>query len=108
MRGLLGLLLAGLTIGACGDDYQLRYTCDQVDGGMCLTAQGCPALPLGTENTCGDLPGFFGHEPITVDVARPEGCGAFLPYENPFYPGSPQTCFCSKDFSSTVSWRCPG
>jgi hypothetical protein len=103
------LLLPSL---ACDSEktYPVTFVCEPTAGPACPPGTECPALPLGAD-TCGDLPGLFGHPPTPVTTGRPVGCTVGLSYGNPYYAGSQQTCTCSTTVSSPSSpapqWACP-
>ena len=46
---------------------------------------------------------LWGHSATHVDAGRPAGCRVSLSYENPAYPGGPQTCTCD----ASTQWSCP-
>jgi hypothetical protein len=90
-----------------GKTYPVTFVCEPTGGLTCPPEGECPALPLGSD-TCGDLPGLFGHPPTSVTVGRPVGCEVGLSYGNPYYGDSQQTCTCTMDSSSpTPKWECP-
>ena len=86
--------------------YRVTFVCQPSGGPACPAETECPALPL-TADTCGDLPGLFGHPPTPVTMGRPVGCTVGLSYGNPYYGDSQQTCSCSTLGSSTAQWLCP-
>jgi hypothetical protein len=89
--------------------YPVRFVCEP-GGSACPPGTECPALPLGGD-TCGDLPGMFGHPSTPVTVGRPVGCTVWLSYGNPYYADSQQECTCSATVEShtpsTPQWSCP-
>jgi len=104
---LLGVAVALLlpTV-ACGPKtYPIRFVCGASGGTDCPPGSECPALPLGAD-TCGDLPGLFGHQPIRVTYGRPVGCEVGLPYGNPYYSDTQQGCTCST-LGATTSQASP-
>ena len=90
---------------ACDPSYSLSFTCEP-DGGAECPPGPCPVVPEGTD-ACGDVPSVLGHPAIPIDMARPLGCIAWLPFGNPYYGNSQQTCSCSM-FGGTTSatWLC--
>lgn len=88
------------------DDQNAKFLC--LNTAECPGAVVCPTRPTDAGG-CDDLPGFFGHPNIKVEAGRPNGCRAWLPYENPFYPGDKQFCDCSTLFTSDGQphWLCP-
>ena len=64
--------------------YPIAFVCEPDGGSDCPSGDPCPALPLGSD-TCGDLPGLFGHPTTPVTTGRPIGCTVGLPYGNPYY-----------------------
>jgi hypothetical protein len=67
----------------------------------------CPSLPLGSGG-CEDVGSLFGYPKVSVDAGRPAGCVVLLPYDNPFYCGSPQTCTCDELLPDAgLNWICP-
>jgi hypothetical protein len=45
---------------------------------------------------------------VDMTLRYPEGCNVYLPTENPYYPGGPQDCTCSRfGATATPSWACP-
>jgi len=90
--------------------YPVSFTCDSTGSTACPAGAECPALPLGAD-TCGDLPGLFGHPATPVTAGRPVGCLVSLSYGNPYYGGSQQTCNCSTlelpPSQPAPQWICP-
>lgn|SRR5262249_15056608 len=92
----------------------LVYRC--LDAGpACPNSQPSPTLLL-DDTACGDLPPLFNHDPIRLDAGRPPGCMARLPYGNPFYAYTQQTCICTSAPTNVVGapdappapeWQCP-
>jgi len=117
MRALSWVVVVALTwvsigMAACGNSYELTFRCNP-GGELCPVGQVCPQLPLGSGG-CEDLPSLFGHPAIPVNAGRPIGCVAELPFENPYFPGDQQPCFCQStlvpgDASvvETAGWECP-
>jgi hypothetical protein len=107
---LLALIVLSPSL-ACDStkSYPLKFMCEP-GGDACPTGTECPALPLGGD-TCGELPGLFGHPVTPVTEGRPVGCTVFLPYGNPYYGDSQQACTCTAAVSSPSSpgprWLCP-
>ncbi len=91
--------------------YPVSFVCDSTGGTACPPGTECPEVPLGTDN-CGDLPGMFGHPATTVTKGRPVGCIVRLPYGNPNFGGSQQTCTCmtlaAPPAPPSTQWMCPG
>jgi hypothetical protein len=56
----------------------------------------CEPLPAGSTDGCGPPPAMWGWDGSVADptLMYPVGCTVYLPVENPFYPGGPQTCSC--------------
>jgi hypothetical protein len=103
-------LIAGfILLLACDSHsgYSLMFVCSSDAGVECPHDQECPTLPLGP-NSCGDLPGVLGHEPIPATAGRPLGCRARLPYGNPHYGDGQVICTC-QTFTPprSPSWSCP-
>ena len=98
-------LLASISCGPEPD--QPRFLCGSGAGDFCPKGSMCPEVPLGAGG-CEDFPGLFGHPKVTVQTGRPVGCVLLLPYENPYYPGSPQDCSCEKDdlTGNLPRWLC--
>ena len=87
---VLSLLLA-----ACVEPtYPLSFRCTQ-GSAACPADRTCPTLPLGA-SACNDVPGLFEHAPIHLDAGRPPGCVVALPYGNPYYGNSQQSCVCTQ------------
>jgi hypothetical protein len=90
--------------------YPVTFVCDSTADSACPPGAECPTLPLGTDS-CGDLPGLFGHPATPVAIGRPVGCTVRLSYGNPYYGDSQQTCTCSTLGTSTSpptpQWLCP-
>jgi hypothetical protein len=99
-----GVVASLMMLFACDSSYPMSFVCASDAGPECPPEQACPELPLGP-NTCGDLPGVLGHDPIPAKVGRPPGCRARMPYGNPHYGGHQVICDC-RDVGSP-SWRCP-
>ena len=107
--------LLSIAMIACGMD-EPTFRCDDSGGDGCLAGQVCPQVDPGSGG-CKDLPSLFGHPAIPLDRERPVGCVATLPFENPYYPGSPQECLCQSVYapgippapggSARAGWRCP-
>ena len=112
IRLILGAAIVVLLLSPACDStktYPVRFVCDPTGGAACLSGTECPALPLGAD-TCGGLPGLFGHPPTPVTKGRPIGCTVWLSYGNPYYGDGQQTCTCttiSLPSSSTPQWSCP-
>ena len=86
----------------CGEKtYDVTFTCNP-GSANCPVGETCPTVPLGAGG-CEDLPGLWGHSATHVDSGRPAGCRVSLSYENPAYPGGPQTCTCD----ASTQWSCP-
>lgn len=102
-------LLAGTIANvACNPKTdEARFICSKSAGAGCPAGEMCPEIPLGSGG-CEDLPGLFGHPKVIVQTGRPVGCVLLLPYENPYYPGSPQDCFCEQStFTDNLPrWTC--
>jgi len=100
---------------ACDSDsaktYPVTFVCEPTAGTVCPPGTECPALPLGAD-TCGDLPGGFGHPATPVTKGRPVGCMVGLSYGNPYWGDTQQTCSCTIIVSSPSSpapqWVCAG
>lgn len=63
----------------------------------CAPCFACNPLPVGDNSGCAAPTGrLAGWQVVGVDpsLRYPLGCTVFLPEENPFYPGGPQTCDC--------------
>ena len=86
--------------------YPVTFVCEPTAGAECPPGEACPALPFGSD-TCGDLPGLFGHPTTTVTTGRPLGCRVGLSYGNPYYGDSQVTCTCASISSQTPAWQCP-
>lgn len=105
-------IVALLSSLACDSSktYPVTFFCDPNGGAACPPGTSCPALTLGTD-TCGDLPGLFGHPTTPVKMGRPVGCVVGLSYGNPYYGDTQQKCICSTQPSSTPPpaprWLCP-
>ncbi len=95
------LFLSGL---ACDSEYPLRFICEP-GGDGCPHRSQCPEVPLGADS-CGDLPGLFGHPAIPATVGRPVGCQALLPYGNPAYGNTQQPCTCDDNGGPAPGWTC--
>ena len=72
----------------------------------------CAPLPTGDTSGCAapDFSIFDWHGGgVDTSLRYPVGCAVVLPTENPYYPGSPQTCFCSSSFAPPEGpgWTCP-
>lgn len=96
------LSLSGL---ACDPEYPLRFICEP-GGDGCPHRSECPEVPLGPDS-CGDLPGLFGHAAIPMTAGRPVGCQALLPYGNPAYGNTQQSCVCNTSIGPAATWWCP-
>jgi hypothetical protein len=104
-------LIVLFPLSACDSEkaYPLKFICDPNGGPACPPGSECPELPLGAD-TCGDLPGLFGHPSTPVTTGRPVGCTVYLPYGNPYYSNSQQDCTCTTGVSTSSSapaWACP-
>jgi|SRR4051812_14752059 hypothetical protein len=100
----LSLLL--LSSFGCGPKtYPLTFVCEADGGAECPAGEVCPIVPEGP-NACGDLPSVLGHDPIPIDMARPRGCLAGLPFGNPAYADDQQTCSCSTAINASPMWLC--
>jgi hypothetical protein len=95
---------------ACATGFATTFTCTSAGGATCPTGHTCPTLPLGTGG-CEDLPALFGQPSTPVDAGRPIGCEVGLPFGNPYYACTQQTCTCRQlpagDAAVTSSWVCP-
>ena len=89
--------------------YPVKFLCEP-GGSACPEGTECPELPLGAD-TCGDLPGLFGHPATPVTKGRPVGCTVWLSYGNPYYGDTQQDCTCTANISSpsssSATWVCP-
>jgi len=108
---LAAALVLALVSPACDStkSYPLDFVCETPGSAACPVGTVCPALPLGPD-TCGDLPGLFGHPPTIVTKGRPVGCRVNLPYGNPYYGDSQQSCTCESQIgsaSAAPAWLCP-
>ena len=92
--------------GGAGTTYSFTFVCEADGGAPCPPGGECPVVPEGS-GTCGDLPGLLGHPAIPIDMARPVGCQARLPFGNPYYADSQVTCTCSTIVSPSPAWLCP-
>jgi hypothetical protein len=112
----IGYVLAAVIVSvlpgvACdsSNTYPVRFVCEP-GGEACPRGSECPELPLSAD-TCGDLPGLFGHPPTSVTKGRPIGCMVSLSYGNPYYADTQQECTCDARVSSNPSdgaaWACP-
>ena len=74
IRFSLGATLICLwAMPACDDSaktYPVRFVCESPGDTACPAGSECPALPLGAD-TCGELPGLFGHPATPVTKGRP-------------------------------------
>lgn len=90
--------------------YPVTFICASNGGSACPPGTECPALPLGAD-TCGDLPGLFGHPTTPATTGRSVGCTVGLSYGNPFYADSQQVCTCSTlaavGSPPASQWECP-
>ena len=88
----------------------VTFVCGPDGGSACPPGTECPELPLGVD-TCGDLPGLFGHPTTPATTGRPLGCVVRLSYGNPYYDDALQVCICSTINSSAsppaAKWSCP-
>lgn len=101
---VVALAASACTLG--GDDDAPSFRCGP-GAASCPEGESCPTVALGAGG-CENLPGLFEHEPIEVDVGRVVGCVVSMPYENPFYPGQPQSCTCTEEPPpSAPHWLCP-
>ena len=99
-RAIVSFVFAGALAGCGEKSYVVTFTCDP--GGVnCPVGETCPIAPPGSG--CEDVPGLFGHPATPVQFSRPPGCRVSLSYENPAYPGMPQTCICE----TSTDWLCP-
>jgi hypothetical protein len=112
---VVAALVAGVFV-ACGGSVEV----DRGDGGT-KPCDGCLAVPTATQLSCtattstvgcrgipADPWGGAGTKPSATDSVYPPGCRVTFPHENPYYPGSPQTCDC-QTISPTMppQWVCP-
>lgn len=92
---------------ACGQTTTVEgeptYRCTSPREGGCSTT----CEPVATDAGCTGVPGLFGHPSKPTDAGRALGCEISLPYENPYYPGSPQTCTCDSHLDAAPAWVCP-
>lgn len=96
---------AGGTAGDAGTQ-QCSYAM-AVPEEPCFT---CEPLPEGGMYGCGRPPAMWGWDGSVDDptLMYPEGCTVYLPVENPFYPGGPQSCLCEAWMPDrTPAWSCP-
>jgi hypothetical protein len=99
-------------LGACSGDagksYAVTFVCETSTGSDCPTGQPCPEVPP-SNTSCGDLPGLFGHPATPETTSRPIGWMVALPYGNPYYSDSQQTCICMPNpaVNGAASWVCP-
>jgi hypothetical protein len=107
----ISFLLPSLACDSSPKTYPVSFVCDTTGGTTCPPGAECPTLPLGAD-TCGDLPGMFGHPATPETVGRPVGCIVRLSYGNPNFGNSQQSCTCitlTMPTSSTATqWICPG
>jgi hypothetical protein len=102
-----GSVLVFLLVAGCGPGYELEFTCGDRQGPDCPDVdKECPTLPLGSGG-CEDVPSLFGHPVIHVDVGRPKGCVAHLPYGNPYYSDTQEDCYCQpQGYDKQLAWMC--
>jgi hypothetical protein len=98
----------------CGTS-EVSFQCNPSGTDVCPADRACPEVSLGADG-CEDLPSLFGHPSIPVDVGRPVGCIARLPYGNPYFGNAQQTCDCQRvpfangadaDELEKPHWECP-
>lgn len=79
----------------------------------CKPCIACAPLPHGDKSGCAapDIAIFaWPGGGVDTSLRYPVGCAVFLPTQNPYYPGSPQTCGCHSDLlppDAGPSWICP-
>jgi hypothetical protein len=101
MKTRIAFAAVALLLFACGEKtYSLSFVCEPTGGVQCPPGDECPVVPE-ESSACGDLPAVLGHAPIPIDMARPVGCQARLPYGNPYYGDNQVTCACT-----STSWFC--
>jgi hypothetical protein len=94
---------------ACDTDktYPVTFVCASNTGASCPLGEACPELPLSSDS-CGDLPGLFGHPATPETTGRPVGCRVGLSYGNPYYSDTQVMCTCTAlTTSAAPEWICP-
>jgi len=96
---------SGGSDGAVGSPVHACPTGLPLPAEPCFT---CDPLPPGSSGGCGSVPKPFGWDGGTPNSSRyPQGCIVYLPVENPFYPGGPQSCNCEEFPGQGLTWICP-
>ncbi len=75
----------------------------------CSPCIACAPLAVGDTGGCGapDIKLFsWDGGGVDMSLRYPVGCTVYLPTDNPFYPGGPQTCACDGSISPPT-WICP-
>ena len=70
----------------------------------------CAPLPAGDTSGCAapDISAFNWHGGgVDTSLRYPVGCTVYLPTENPYYPGGPQSCSCGVFVGGAPTWSCP-
>jgi hypothetical protein len=106
---VLGLLVA--CGGKVGGDANGK-PCDGCQVVPTATQVSCTATASTTTARCTGNPadpwGGPDAKPSATDSSYPVGCRITYPHENPYYPGSPQTCDCQQITPATsATWVCP-
>jgi hypothetical protein len=103
----LGFMM--VACGCSGDSgysgYEIHFECSSLNPDVCPSGAECPTVPLG-QGGCEDLPGYFGHATIPVELGRPLGCEVELPYGNAAYNNAQVECTC-KLVEGAAVWVCP-
>ena len=77
----------------------------------CKPCIACAPLPPGDTGGCGppDISIFSWHGGGgDTSLRYPVGCTVYLPTENPYYPGGPQSCDCATEPPDAGPfWECP-
>lgn len=95
--------------GPCDDSEPIRAaTGADAMGHYAVTCEPQPLDQPGCKGVPNDSWARCALRRCEAKVSYPEGCSVFLPHENPYYPGSPQSCRCMLvPGSDKLSWVCP-
>jgi hypothetical protein len=94
--------------GACDDSEPARVAEHAlIKRGYALTCESQALDATGCEGVPNDIWGRCSTRRCEAKVGYPEGCVVWLPTQNPYYPGSAQSCTCAPSVQGTkLRWLC--